>query len=106
MRRGEVWWVNLDPTQGSELRKARPAVVLTIDAVNRARRTVVIVPLTTSPDPRPPIRVAVSSAGRDSVAACDQLRAVDKQRLTSQRGRLSQADLQAVENGVRTILGL
>lgn len=106
MKRGEVWWANLDPTQGSEIRKTRPVVVLTIDSVNRARRTAVVVPLTSSPDPRPPIRVAVPSAGPDSVAACDQVRAVDKQRLTTQHGRLAPADMKAVENGLRTILGL
>ena len=106
MRRGEVWWANLEPTQGSEIRKARPVVVLTIDAVNRARRTVVIVPLTTSRDPRPPVRVAVPSAGQDSAAACDQLRAVDKGRLERPQGRLSPVDLRAVEDGVRVILGL
>src|SRR5215469_11200780 len=81
VRRGDVWWVNLDPTQGSEIRKTRPAVVMTTDALNRARRTVVIVPLSTGPAPRPPIVVATPSAGPDSVAVCDQLRAVDKRRL-------------------------
>ena len=44
--------------------------------------------------------------GPDSVAACDQVRAVDKQRLTARRGRLTPADMKAVENGLRTILGL
>ena len=106
MKRGEVWWVNLDPTQGRESRKTRPAAILTVDALNRARRTVVVVPLSSSPDPRPPIVVATSSAGPDSVAVCDQVRAVDKRRLISRHGRLSPADLKAVEAGVRTILGL
>ncbi len=45
VRRGDIWWVALDPAQGSEIRKTRPAVVITADALNRARRTVVIVPL-------------------------------------------------------------
>jgi mRNA-degrading endonuclease toxin of MazEF toxin-antitoxin module len=43
VRRGEVWWVNFDPMEGSEIRKTRPAVVVTADALNRARRTVVVV---------------------------------------------------------------
>ncbi len=79
-RRGEVWWVDLDPTRGSEIRKTRPAVVLTANALNRARRTVVVVPLSTGPAPRPPIVVATASAGAGSVAVCDQMRAVDKGR--------------------------
>ena len=53
LNRGEVWWVNLDPTQGSEIQKTRPAVILTVNALNRARRTVVVVPLSGSATPRP-----------------------------------------------------
>ena len=106
VRRGDIWWVVLDPAQGSEIRKLRPAVVMTADALNRARRTVVIVPLSTGPEPRPPIVVATPSAGSESVAVCDQLRAVDKQRLTRACGRLSATDFGAVEEGVRRVLGL
>jgi mRNA interferase MazF len=106
VRRGDVWWVNLDPTQGSEIRKTRPAVVITADALNRARRTIVVVPLSNGPPPRPPIVVAIPSAGLNTVAVCDQLRAVDKRRLTRNSGRLSPIDLQAVEEGIRRVLEL
>src|SRR6266481_5487993 len=61
VRRGEIWWVNLDPTQGSEIRKTRPAVVLTANGINRARRTIVVVPLSTGPQLRPPIVIALPS---------------------------------------------
>jgi mRNA interferase MazF len=98
--------VDLDPTRGSEIRKTRPAVVLTADALNRARRTVVVVPLSTGPTPRPPIVIATPSAGADSVAVCDQVRAVDKGRLSRRGGQLAAADLRAVEDGVRTVLEL
>lgn len=106
LRRGEVWWVDLDPTRGSEIRKTRPAVVISADALNRARRTVVVVPLSTGPAPRPPIVVATPSAGEASVAVCDQLRAVDRTRLAAQHGSLSAGDLRAVEEGIRAVLGL
>jgi mRNA interferase MazF len=106
VRRGEVWWVNLDPTVGSEIRKMRPAVVMTADALNRARRTIVVVPLSTGPQPRPPIVVATPSAGPNSVAVCDQLRAVDKRLLTQISGRLSATDLQMIEIGIRRVLEL
>jgi mRNA interferase MazF len=106
VRRGEICWVNLDPTRGSEIRKTQPAMVITADALNRARRTVVIVPLSTGPAARPPIVVAAPSARPNSVAVCDQLRAVDKQRLTRNSGRLSTADLQTIEEGVRQVLEL
>ena len=106
VRRGEVWWVDLDPARGSEIRKMRPAVVLTANALNRARRTVVVVPLSTGPAPRPPIVVATPSAGTGSVAVCDQVRAVDKGRLARCSGQLTPANLRDVENGVRTVLEL
>jgi mRNA interferase MazF len=106
VRRGDIWWVNLDPTQGSEISKTRPAVVISANALNRGRRTVVIVPLSTGPEPRPPIVVPTPSAGPNSVAVCDQLRAVDKRRLTRSSGRLSTTDLRSIEEGIRRVLEL
>jgi mRNA interferase MazF len=106
IHRGDIWWVDLNPTRGSEIRKVRPAVVITADALNRARRTVVVVPLSTGPQPHPPIVVATPSAGDKSVAVCDQVRAVDKSRLTRAGGRLSAADLNAVEAALRRLFEL
>ena len=106
VRRGEIWWVNLHPARGSEIGKTRPAVVLTANGVNRARRTVVVVPLSTGPQARPPIVIGTPSAGADAVAVCDQVRAVDKRRLTRMSGRLSPNDLRQVEDGLRQILEL
>lgn len=102
-RRGSVWWVDLVPT---EIREHRPAVVLSADGLNRVRRTVVVVPLSTGPAPRPPIIVAVPSAGEDSVAVCDQTRAVDRTRLRRLVGVLPRADLRAMEDSVRAVLAL
>lgn len=98
--------MDLDPTRGSEIRKRRPAVVLTADGLNRARRTVVVVPLSTGPSPRPPLVIAVPSAGAGSVAVCDQIRAVDKGRLIERAGQLVAREVRAVEDGVRAVLEL
>jgi len=106
IRRGDIWWVDFEPTQGAEIRKRRPAVVITADALNRARRTVVVVPLSTGPEPHPPIVVATPSAGARSVAVCDQLRAVDKRRLSQSAGRVSASDLGPIEGGIRRIFEL
>src|SRR5271170_2612114 len=105
-RRGEVWWIDFDTIEGGEIRRMRPAVVVTADALNRARRTVVVVPLATGPQPRPPIVVSTPSAGEGRVAVCDQARAVDKARLTRAAGQLAAPDLKAVEDGLRRILEL
>ena len=106
IRRGDIWWVDFEPAQGAEIRKTRPAVVITADALNRARRTVVVVPLSTGPEPHPPIVVAIPSAGARSVAVCDQLRAVDKRRLARNAGRISGSDLAIIEDGIRRIFDL
>lgn len=105
-RRGDIWWVDLDPIRGSEIQKTRPAVILSATGLNRARRTVVVVPLSTGPSPRPPIVVAAPSAGSDTVAVCDQLRAVDKTRLLRSAGQLAATDLRSIEAALRTILAL
>jgi mRNA interferase MazF len=103
---GSVRWVDLDPTRGAEFRKTRPEVVLSGDGLNRARRTIVVVPLSTGPAPHPPIVVATPSAGVGSVAVCDQVRAVDRTQLTRMAAVLSREDLRAVEDGVRSVLQL
>jgi len=105
-RRGEVWWVRLDPTLGSEIAKTRPCVVLSGDVFNKLRRTVVVIPLSTSPQPSTPLLVPVRCDGRSVVAVTDQIRAITKQRLDRRFGELSPEDLQAVEQGVREVLEL
>jgi mRNA interferase MazF len=106
MQRGEVWWVDFDPSQGSEIQKRRPAVILTINSVNKARRTVAVVPLSSAAIPRPPIVIPTPSIGKNSVAVCDQLRAIDKSRVLKRIGILSANDLAALSNAVKTVLGL
>jgi len=106
VRRGDVWWVDFDTIDSGDMRPMRPAVVVTADALNRARRTVMVVPLANGPQPRPPIVVATPSAGEGRVAVCDQARAVDKARLTRTAGQLSSPDLRAVEDGLRRVLEL
>ena len=106
VRRGDIWWVDFDVVESGDMRPMRPAVVITADALNRARRTVVVVPLATGPQPRPPIVVATPSAGEGRVAVCDQARAVDKARLTRTAGHLSAPDLRAIEDGLRRVLEL
>ncbi len=105
-RRGEVWWVRLNPTLGSELTKTRPCVILSGNVFNRLRRTVVVIPLSTSPPPGAPLLVPVRCEGREVVAVTDQIRAIAKQRLDRRLGELSSEDLEAVEQGVREVLEL
>jgi len=86
MKRFEVWRVNLDPTVGSEIKKTRPAVIVTPDELNAHLQTVMVVPLTTGRVY--PFRVATRVQGRRGVAAIDQVRTVDKRRLVEKVGTL------------------
>jgi mRNA interferase MazF len=106
LNRGNVYWVDLDPTRGSEIRKMRPCVLVGATPINQARRTVVVVPLSTVGKPRPPIVVPVSCLGKQGVAVCDQIRAVDKTRLIKEAGSLSREDLEALDLGLRQVLSL
>ena len=106
IRRGDVWWVDFYPARGSESQKRRPAVVVSADPLNRIRRTVVVLPLSTGPMPHPPLVIAVPSAGATTKAVCDQLRAVDRSRLMSRAGHMSSADIQAIEVALRQVLRL
>ena len=105
-RRGEIWWVQLDPTQGSEIRKTRPCVVLSSDIVNAHRRTVVVVPLSTAPNESPPLLIGLHSAGTPAVAVLDQVRAITKERLQEKLGVLATTELHALEDALREILEL
>jgi mRNA interferase MazF len=102
--RGEVWWVSLDPTQGSEIKKTRPCVVLTHDTLNRLRRTVVVIPLSTVAKPHPPITVPVTCQGRPAVAVIDQIRAIAKHRLGSRIEAMMPTDLAAINRAISSIL--
>lgn len=106
MKRGEVWWVEFDPSLGSEIRKTRPAVIVSNDAANRNLARVVVVPLTSSIGRVYPGEAMVSVGGKSSKAMTDQIMAADKSRLKSQLGELSKADLLALEDAIKVHLGL
>jgi mRNA interferase MazF len=107
IQRGQVYWTNLDPVQGSEISKTRPCIVLSANEINRRRHTVVIVPLTSTPEPvHFPLVIDVPSAGIGSKARSEHIRSIDKSRLKSLIGRISDADLDSLSRGVAKILGL
>ena len=107
VERGDVYWVELDPTRGAEIAKTRPCFVLSASEINQHRKTVVVIPLTTTATPAaPPLLIAVPSAGASSKARIEHIRAVDKSRLQRKLGRLCAQDLRAVEEALRRVLRL
>src|ERR1022692_2369892 len=102
--RGDIWWVALDPTLGSEIRKTRPCVVVSVKVLNERRRTVIVVPLSSSPRASPPILIPIRCDGRSAVAVSDQIRAVAKERLHSRLGVVADEEMAALEDGLRQIM--
>nr|WP_314629213.1 type II toxin-antitoxin system PemK/MazF family toxin [uncultured Noviherbaspirillum sp.] len=100
MKRGEVWWVEFDPSVGSEIRKTRPAVIMSNDAANRHLGRVVVIPLTSNTGRQYPGEALVTVGGQSSKAMADQIMAADKARIRKQLGELSASDLLAVETAV------
>jgi mRNA interferase MazF len=106
MQRGEVWWVEFDPSVGSEIRKTRPAVIVSNDAANRHLARVVVVPVTSNTGRQYPGEAVVTVGGQNSKAMADQIMAADKSRLKSRLDTLSKADLLAVEDAIKVHLAL
>jgi len=88
VKRGDIWLVQLDPTLGSEIRKARPCVIVSPDELNERLRTVMVAPMT-SKGFAAPFRVPVIHAGINGLIVLDQTRSVDKGRLIRPLGQLS-----------------
>ena len=103
IERGDVFWARLDPTVGSELQKTRPVLVLSINPLNKARKTLVVVPLSTSAPAIEFLNVALKGG---SVARCEHIRAIDKTRLADRIGSISDEDMAKIEEGISRILGV
>ena len=106
MIRGDVWWVDFDPAIGSEIRKRRPAMIISSDTSNNSRSRVQVVPLTTNVSRRYFGETYITLNGRRNKAMADQIRTVSKLRLANQIGRLDKRNMQRVERAVRIQLGL
>ena len=83
--RGDIWLVTLDPNVGSEIRKARPCLVVSPAEMHNHLRTVIVAPMTTKSHPAP-FRIPVTHAGQKGLVLLDQVRALDKARLVKRLG--------------------
>ncbi len=105
-RRGEVWWIAFDPSLGGEIRKTRPALILSNNAANAALNRVIVIPLTSQTSKVYPGEALVTLNGEQRKAMADQIMTASKQRLRDKLGILSLADMAAVEQAVLLQLGV
>ncbi len=106
MKRGEVWWVSFEPSVGGEMRKKRPAVIISNNAANKYLNHVQVVPLTSRVCRVYPSEALVLLGDRQSKTMADLLTTVSKQRLGNRAGRLTNANMRKVEHVVKVQLGL
>lgn len=105
MKRYEIRWTALDPTRGAEMAKTRPAVIVSLDVLNRALPTVTVCPLTTQLHPTWRSRLQVRCAGRPAEVAADQIRTVSKARLGDKLGTLRRDEAAALRRILTEMYG-
>jgi len=105
-KRGEIYWVNLDPTVGSEINKTRPALVISNDSGNEYSRRVIIAPITSSVKTVYPFEVKLEIEQRSGKVLLDQVRSVDKQRLSKKLSALDYDTMQLVNKALKIAFDL
>lgn len=106
LKRGEVWWVSFGPSVGGEVRKTRPAVIVSNNAANAVLNRVVVVPLTSRTGKVYPSEVLVQAGGREAKAMANQITTAARERLQNRMGALSPGDLRAVDDAILVHLGI
>ncbi len=106
MRRGEIWWVNFEPSLGGEIQKKRPAIIVSNDASNKHLNRVQVMPLTSNTGRLYPSEAYVNAGGQLRKAMADQLTTASKERLLNKMGEVSASEMEGVDRAIRRQLDL
>ncbi len=105
-KRGEIWGINFDPAIGTEIKKTRPAIVVSTDKSNEFLERIQVVPLTSTIDKIYPSESIVTINGAKSKATADQIATVSKRRVYKKIDTLTTKEMSHIENVLRIQLGL
>jgi mRNA interferase MazF len=106
MKRGEIWWVNFNPSIGGEIHKVRPAIIISNDSSNKFLNRLQVIPLTSKTDKVFPSEALITLEGKTMKAVADQITTASKLRLTKKMGDISIEDLRKVETAIKTQLDI
>lgn len=105
-KRGEVYWVSFDPSQGTEVQKTRPAVVISNDMFNKNLNRVIVAPITSNIQNIFDFDCTVMVQGKKGKVMLDQLRAIDKSRLVSKIETIDSQTLEHLEEALKITFNL
>ena len=106
MKRGEVWWINFEPSIGGEVQKKRPAVIVSNNAANQFLNRVQVIPLTSSVDRLYPSEAYITLRGKKAKAMADQLTTVSKKRLINRAGIVTGTEMEGIARAISIQLDL
>jgi mRNA interferase MazF len=104
--RGDIYWVSFDPSQGTEIQKTRPAVVVSNNMFNKNLNRVIVAPVTSNIKNVFDFDCAVTIQGKKGKIMLDQLRSIDESRLVSQAGSIDSKTLEQLEKALKITFDL
>jgi mRNA interferase MazF len=105
MKRYEICWASLDPTQGAEMAKSRPVVIVSLDVLNEQLQTITVCPLTSTLHPTWRSRLQVPCGKQMAEIAVDQIRTISKSRLGAKIGALTDDEAAALRRIITEMYG-
>lgn len=105
-KRGEVWWINFDPSTGEEIQKKRPAVIVSSDNSNKILKRYQVVPLSSQIDKIYPTEARIIFKGKANKAIADQITTVSDLRFLDKAGEVSTEAMQEIERVIKLQLNL